>query len=59
MGKNLIGIENHIAWATPGRYSISNIPCAEDGNRCDEKRDQMRTAIYVDPSKDLFEKVTS
>jgi len=49
MGRNLIGIENHVAWATPGRYTVSNFPCAEDGSRCD-KSQMMKTIYYEDPS---------
>lgn len=48
MGKNLLGIEHHISWATPGRYSISNFPCAEDGGRCSEN--ESHSVEYVDPS---------
>ena len=50
MGRNLIGIENHIAWATPGIYSTSNYPCAEDGKRCDESKHELHTIEYLDPS---------
>ena len=36
MGSNLMGIESHLAWATPGRYSSStwNFPCDEQGSNC-------------------------
>jgi hypothetical protein len=52
IGRNLIGIENHIAWATPGRYSISNFPCAENGDKCDggHEKDEI---YFTDPSNDL------
>ena len=53
MGRNLIGIENHIAWATPGRYSISNFPCAEDGKRCNDNYG-FDTIHYVDPSRNVL-----
>lgn len=46
MGKNLLGIEHHIAWATPGRYSTHNFPCSENGERCDESM----SVEYIDPS---------
>ena len=47
LGKNLLGIENNVAWATPGTFSISNFPCAEDGHNC-------RTVHhYVDPSNSI------
>lgn len=53
MGRNLIGIENHIAWATPGRYSISNFPCAEDGKRCDQNN-SFDVIHYIDPSRSML-----
>jgi len=52
MGRNLIGIENHIAWATPGVYSTINYPCAEDGERCNERQTMtMQSITYIDPSR--------
>lgn len=47
LGKDLLGIENNIAWATPGSFSTSNFPCAENGNNC------LVEQQYVDPSKSL------
>lgn len=47
LGKNLLGIENHVAWATPGRFSTTNFPCNEDGSNC------ITTHYYVDPSTDI------
>lgn len=44
LGKNLLGIEGHISWATPGSFTIHNFPCQKDGSNCN--RDQK----YVDPS---------
>jgi len=34
MGKNLLGIEKHITWATPGFFTVHNVPCHEDGSNC-------------------------
>jgi cathepsin X len=47
LGKNLLGIENNIAWATPGSFSVSNVPCAEDGHNC------LSVHHYVDPSTNI------
>lgn len=47
LGKNLLGIENNIAWAIPGRFSTSNVPCSENGHDC------TGVQYYVDPSSDL------
>ena len=33
-GKNMLGIEDNVAWATPGSFSVKNIPCSEDGKTC-------------------------
>lgn len=33
-GKNVLGIEHLIAWAVPGRYSVSNFACFEGGGNC-------------------------
>lgn len=34
MGKNSLGIESEIAWATPGEFTVHNFPCDEDGKNC-------------------------
>ena len=34
MGYNLLGIETHMAWATPGTFTIQNVPCWKDGSHC-------------------------
>jgi cathepsin X len=52
-GKNVLGIERKIAWATPGRFSESNFPCAESGNNCGPAATAaaaIKTTIYIDPS---------
>jgi len=48
MGKNLLGIEEAIAWATPGSFTIENYPCDEDGQNCNGSG----AHFYQDPSKD-------
>jgi len=54
-GKNLLGIEGEIAWATPGSFTVHNLPCNEDGSNCVvDKNDRvapgLTTQHYVDPS---------
>ena len=51
MGKNLLGIEAMCAWATPGSYTVKNVPCSEAGESC-QGIEGMKTvqAAYVDPS---------
>jgi hypothetical protein len=49
VGKNLLGIEGEIAWATPGTYTVNNFPCYEDGKNCVDHEK------YVDPSSNLAE----
>merc|ERR1712232_1500339 len=44
MGKNLLGIEGEIAWATPGSYTVMNYPCYENGENCVKQEE------YLDPS---------
>lgn len=48
MGKDLLGIENNIAWATPGTFSSVNYPCAANGENC-----QAEEFKYTDPSVDI------
>ncbi|GKY94583.1 hypothetical protein MPSEU_000423900 [Mayamaea pseudoterrestris] len=50
-GKNLLGIEGEVAWATPGTFTVHNFPCSEDGKNC-VIRDAVATEQYQDPSKD-------
>ena len=52
-GKNILGIEGEVAWATPGAYTIHNFPCHEGGKNCDfHDKPAIQTQYYVDPSKD-------
>jgi cathepsin X len=55
LGKNLLGIEAHVAWATPGVFSTTNFPCSKDGKNCGEDADSTthHHIIYQDPSKDI------
>jgi hypothetical protein len=52
-GKNLLGIEGEVAWATPGVFTVHNFPCSEDGKNC-VIRDAVTTEHYQDPSKDTL-----
>jgi hypothetical protein len=47
-GKNLLGIEHKIAWATPGQFTTINYPCSESGDNCGPT-----THFYQDPSIDM------
>ena len=44
MGSNMLGIESHVVWATPGMYTEVNYPCNEDGSNC------VNSVTYEDPS---------
>jgi cathepsin X len=48
MGQNVLGIESHITWATPGSFTTVNYPCGEDGSNCGPKNQE-----YTDPSTNL------
>jgi Papain family cysteine protease len=57
-GKNLLGIEGEVAWATPGSFTVHNFPCAEDGKNCAAKSEAgfyepVSSHQYVDPSEDV------
>ncbi|KAL7527675.1 hypothetical protein ACHAXR_002074, partial [Thalassiosira sp. AJA248-18] len=57
-GKNMLGIEHKVAWATPGEFTVKNVPCSEDGTTCGaevngmdgEKKMMYVAQEYVDPS---------
>ena len=49
LGKNLLGIEGEVAWATPGSFTVHNYPCYENGENCVEHQQ------YVDPSDDMVQ----
>jgi len=44
LGKNILGIESKVAWATPGIFTTHNIPCSEDGSHCG-----YQFSTYTDP----------
>jgi hypothetical protein len=33
-GKNMMGIEDNVAWVTPGTFTVTNTPCSENGKLC-------------------------
>lgn len=45
IGKNLLGIESNIAWATPRNFTTSNFACWSDGTNCGSPSIEE----YVDP----------
>jgi len=53
-GKNLLGIEGEVAWATPSSFTTHNFPCSEDGKNCVAEKDEpsVVTQHYRDPSTD-------
>jgi len=62
-GKNMMGIEDGVAWATPGSFTVMNeVPCNEDGSICGGQIQNHGDApivrkfvgqTYVDPSVDF------
>jgi cathepsin X len=48
-GMNVLGIEENVAWATPGQFTTSNFPCNEDGSDCG----RMDVQYYMDPFLNL------
>ena len=61
-GKNMLGVEDHVAWVTPGTFTVDNVPCSEDGSMCggEEQHHHMSrkfvSQTYVDPSVELIAK---
>jgi cathepsin X len=61
-GKNMLGIEDHVAWVTPGTFTVENVPCSEDGKMCggeiqDHETPTIRKFVsqtYVDPSAEFI-----
>lgn len=43
-GVNSLGIEDEVAWATPGSWTQMNVACYEDGSNCIKQKQ------YTDPS---------
>lgn len=56
MGKNVLGIESDIAWATPGYYTVMNeVKCGEGGEGCSSRHHKRHIPeYYVDPSEKLM-----
>ena len=55
MGKNILGLEANVAWATVGTFTVQNVPCSEDGSICGgeingNKKMHFVSQKYVDPS---------
>ena len=48
LGKNLLGMESEVSWATPGVCTERNFPCDEDGENCGPD-----VHTFVDPSHDI------
>ena len=57
MGKDILGIESEIVWATPGTFDVVNYPCFENGSNCQSENTHSIELEYVDPSNDI-EKVS-
>jgi len=63
-GSNMLGLEAGVAWATPGHFTVENVPCSEDGNTCGAEVHALGGATkmkyvaqeYVDPSVYLYAK---
>ena len=47
LGKNILGIEHKVVWATPGSWTVKNFPCDASGKKC-----QPASQRYLDPSRD-------
>merc|ERR1712238_30799 len=54
MGKNILGLESEVAWATPGSWTEVNFPCAENGVNCNNKKGGQRAQFYEDPSLNIL-----
>ena len=50
IGKNLLSIEENVAWATPGFYSETNFLCFADGSNC---IDEFQGRFYAEPSRNI------
>lgn len=48
-GHNSLGIEGEVVWATPGSWTVENVPCYESGENCGPSSSQQ----YIDPSLKL------
>ena len=63
MGKNMMGIEDNVAWATPGECTVQNIPCSETGAECggvaQNHGKKFVAKTFVDPSVEFMAKQTN
>jgi cathepsin X len=61
-GKNMLGMEDNVAWVTPSSFTIQNsLPCSEDGAECGgippaEQKFSFVGMEYVDPSVEFLAK---
>jgi len=64
MGMNILGIEDEVAWATPGGWTEVNFPCTENGSNCEPTHNEFtftsktiqhnyESNFYTDPSVDV------
>lgn len=64
-GKNMLGTEDHVAWVTPGTFTVENVACSEDGKICGHEvqnhggKDvpvvrKFLSQSYVDPSVEFL-----
>jgi len=53
IGKNILGLESEIGWATPGDFTVENFPCGEDGTDCNNGNNRYKGQVYVDPSNNV------
>ena len=51
IGRNVLGVESDVVWATPGQWTEHNVPCWEDGSNC--QKNNSNTGYYADPSKNF------
>jgi len=52
LGKNLLGMESEVSWATPAVCTERNFPCDEDGSNCSGDDNPM-VMKYLDPAMDM------
>ena len=49
-GKNSLGIESEVVWATPKSFTVNNFPCDATGDNCQSR---VETQYYTDPSRNV------
>ena len=45
--------KGEVAWAVPGKFTVHNFPCSEDGKNCVVHKKAVETQYYEDPSKNI------